>query len=54
MDNMIPGGLTLMGMWHWNLHDAPRMWQVIQASGDKIDRLITHRLEMSRSDACCS
>lgn len=48
MDNMVPDGLTLMGVWHWNLHDAARMWQVIRASANQIERLITHRFPMSR------
>ncbi len=48
VDNMVPGGLTLMGVWHWNMHDTPRMWQLIRANTDKLQRLITHRFGMSR------
>jgi L-iditol 2-dehydrogenase len=48
MDNMVPGGLTLQGIWHWNLRDTPRMMQMILACGKQLDRLITHVLPMSR------
>jgi threonine dehydrogenase-like Zn-dependent dehydrogenase len=48
LDNMVPGGLTLMGVWHWNLYDAPRLWQVIRAGADKLERVITHRFGMSQ------
>ncbi len=48
IDNMVPDGLTLQGSWHWNLRDTPRMLQVIRENRKKIERLITHRLPMSR------
>jgi L-iditol 2-dehydrogenase len=48
LDNMIPDGLTLYGCWHWNLHDAARMWQTIRASRSSLDRMITHRFPLSR------
>ena len=48
LDNMIPDGLTLHGCWHWNLHDQSRMWQVVRASRDRLDRLISHRFAMSQ------
>jgi L-iditol 2-dehydrogenase len=47
-NDMIRKGLTLHGSWHWNLTDAPRLMQVIRASRDRIDRLITHRFPMSQ------
>jgi L-iditol 2-dehydrogenase len=48
MGNMVPGGLTLQGAWHWNYNDAPRIMQVIRSSQSSIDRLITHTFPMSR------
>lgn len=46
MDNMIPGGLTLQGIWHWNLRLAPRMLQLIREVRTSLDRMITHRFPM--------
>jgi len=48
LDNMIPNGLTLQGIWHWKLTLAPRMMQLIRAVGPSLDKLITHRFPMSR------
>jgi len=48
MDNMVPGGLTLQGVWHWNLRDTPKMLQMIQACGAQLDRLITHTFPMNQ------
>jgi L-iditol 2-dehydrogenase len=44
--DMIRKGLTLMGSWHYNLADFPKLMQVIQTS-PLIDTLITHRFPMS-------
>ncbi len=46
--NMIPGGRTLEGCWHWNLNGAPRMMRTIRESGPAIDRMITHRFPIDR------
>jgi L-iditol 2-dehydrogenase len=48
IDNMIPGGLTLQGAWHWNLRDTPRMMQTIRKAGSLIDKLITHRFPLNQ------
>ena len=40
-------GLTLHGVWHWNLADTPRMWQVIRGSAELLDRQITHTFPLS-------
>lgn len=42
-DDMIRKGLRLIGSWHYNLADTPRMMAMISQVGDKIDKLITHR-----------
>ncbi|HAA77812.1 TPA: alcohol dehydrogenase [Candidatus Latescibacteria bacterium] len=46
--DMIRKGLSLIGSWHYNLEDYPKLMSVVQQSGDKIDRLITHRFPLSR------
>lgn len=48
---MIRKDLTLHGSWHFNLADAPRLMQVIRASGGLIDKLITHTFPMSQVQA---
>jgi len=47
-DEMLRKGLTLVGSWHWNLSDAPRMIDIIRASSEKLDVQITHKFPMSR------
>ena len=42
-DDMIRKGLTLIGAWHYNLADSPRMMRMISELGDQLDVLITHR-----------
>ena len=46
--DMIRKGITLHGIWHWNLADAPRILQVIRESGELLDKQITHTFPMSR------
>jgi L-iditol 2-dehydrogenase len=46
--NMIPGGRTLEGCWHWNLNGAPRMMRTIRECGPGIDVVITHRFPIDR------
>jgi L-iditol 2-dehydrogenase len=41
--DMIRKGLTLIGSWHYNLADTPRIMQMIQAVGPQLAKLITHR-----------
>ncbi len=41
--DMIRKGLTLRGIWHWNLALTARMLATIRRSGEQLDRLITHR-----------
>lgn len=49
-DNMVPQGLTLHGVWHWNLRDNYQMMQLIRRSANQLDQLITHRFAMQ--DVC--
>ena len=46
--DMIRKGISLHGVWHYNLGDIPRIMKVMVESADKLDRLITHTLPMSR------
>ena len=48
MGNMIPGGLTLQGCWHWNLRDAFTMMRLIERTSASLNRLITHTFPMSK------
>jgi threonine dehydrogenase-like Zn-dependent dehydrogenase len=45
--DMIRKGLALIGSWHYNLNDYPKVMQVIQES-PLIDLLISHTLPMSQ------
>lgn len=49
LGNMPPQGLTLHGVWHWRLNDAARFMRMIAESSALIDKLITHRLPMSKA-----
>ena len=42
-DDMIRKGLRLVGSWHYNLADAPRLMRAISEVGAQLDMLITHR-----------
>ena len=45
---MIRTGLTLHGIWHWNLGDAPDMLNLISRVSDKLDIMITHRFPIDQ------
>jgi len=45
-NDMLRKGLTLHGVWHWNLNDTDRIYQAIRGSARKIDQLITHVMPM--------
>lgn len=47
-DGMIRNGLTLHGIWHWNMGDAPDMLKMISEVGDSLDKMITHHFPLSR------
>ena len=44
-------GLTLRGNWTMNYQSYPRLMKVIQESGDKLDKYISHTFPMSRGTA---
>lgn len=41
--DMIRKGLKLMGSWHFNMADTPRMMRMISEVGPQLDKLITHQ-----------
>ncbi len=45
-DDMIRKGLTLVGSWHYNLADSPRVMKMIADIGPQLDKLITHRFAL--------
>lgn len=45
-NDMIRKGLTLVGSWHFNLADSPRMMAMIGEVGGQLDKLITHRFPL--------
>ncbi|MBN1673514.1 MAG: zinc-binding dehydrogenase [Kiritimatiellae bacterium] len=45
--DMIRKGLTLIGAWHYNLNDFPRLMQVIRDCAPLLDRLISHRFPLA-------
>jgi L-iditol 2-dehydrogenase len=40
--DMIRKGLTLVGSWHYNLEDTPKIMRVIAESGPQLDKFISH------------
>lgn len=47
--DIVARGVTVRGAWHWNhLRDAEAMRAMLRAAGPLLERLITHRLPMSR------
>jgi threonine dehydrogenase-like Zn-dependent dehydrogenase len=47
-NDLIRKGLTLHGVWHYNLADTPQVMRLIAEAGDLLDRLITHTFPMRR------
>ncbi len=45
-NDMIRKGLNLIGSWHFNMADSPRMMAMIGEIGGELDRLITHRFSI--------
>ena len=46
--DMIRKGLVLIGSWHYNMQDTPRMMAMIGQLGQQLDRLISHRFPLSK------
>jgi L-iditol 2-dehydrogenase len=41
-------GLTLIGSWHYNLKDTPKIMRIIAESGPALDKLISHTFPMTQ------
>ena len=50
-DDLIRKGLTLYGVWHYNLNDIPALFQVAQQSAAQLDALITHQFPLANAAA---
>jgi L-iditol 2-dehydrogenase len=46
--DMIRKGLTLIGSWHYNLKDTPRMMGMVRQLGPQLDQLISHRFPLTQ------
>ena len=46
--DMLRKGLTLLGAWHYNLKDSPKLMRVIADSGPQLDRFISHRFSLTQ------
>lgn len=46
--DMIRKGITLMGSWHYNLKDVPKLMQVVRSNADQLDRLISHTFSLDQ------
>lgn len=44
--DMIRKGLTLVGSWHYNLKDTPKIMRIIAESGLALDKLISHEFSL--------
>ncbi len=45
--DMIQKGLSLHGIWHWNIQDTGLMLELIRARRDLLDRMITHTFSLA-------
>ena len=47
-DQLIRNGLTLHGIWHYNLKHIPEIFSVAKIFGKELDRLITHTFPLNK------
>lgn len=46
--DLIRKGISLIGSWHYNLKDTPRLMQMITQLGPKLENLISHRFPLTQ------
>lgn len=46
--DMIRKGIRLMGSWHYNLKDTPKLMRVIKEVGPQLDKFISHRFSLEQ------
>ncbi len=49
-EDLIRKGIALIGIWHYNLNDIPKLWQVVRASRELLSRMITHTFPLAKVD----
>lgn len=47
-DQLIRNGLTLHGIWHYNLNDIPNLFNIVDQCTTKLDKLITHKFALNK------
>lgn len=47
-DDMLRKGISLHGIWHYNISDSLNLIKVIEQNSDKLDKFITHKFPMSQ------
>jgi len=47
--DLIRNGLTLYGVWHYNLVDVPKLFQIVKKHNDLTRKLITHTFPLSQA-----
>ena len=51
-NDLIRNGHTIIGIWHYNFEDIPKLFKVAKAEAENLNRLITHRFSINKvSDA---
>jgi len=46
--DLLRKGLTLRGIWHFNLGEADKMMKLVREAAASLDKAITHQFPMSR------
>ncbi len=47
-DQLIRNGLTLHGIWHYNLNDIPKLFQIVEECSGLLDKMITHKFPFDK------
>ena len=47
-DDLIRNGLTIMGIWHYNIEGVSKLFTIAEAAKEKIEKLITHAFPLDR------
>jgi L-iditol 2-dehydrogenase len=46
-DDLIRNGLTLYGIWHYNLKGIPKLFELVRQSKSSMDKLISHKFSIN-------
>lgn len=46
-DDLIRNGLTLFGIWHYNLFDVPRLFEIVRSNAGVLKKFITHTFPLN-------